>query len=248
VIATGERMTMRMADVDAVILAGGLGTRLRAVVADRPKVMAVINGRPFLNYLFDQLITAGIARVVLCTGYLSRQIQSCVGDSYRTLSIVHSVESVPLGTAGALRLASQMLLSNPALVMNGDSYCAVSLERFWLSHLSAKAAATLVLARLSNTERYGRVKLGAGDEVIGFEEKGGTQGQGLINAGIYLIHRSLIDEIPIDRAVSLEREVFPKWIGRSFYGFETDGKFLDIGTPESYASAPAFFAGGSMMT
>jgi NDP-sugar pyrophosphorylase family protein len=104
------------------------------------------------------------------------------------------------------------------------------------------------LARLSNTERYGRVKLGAGDEVIGFEEKSGTPDQGLINAGIYLIHRSLIDEIPIDRAVSLEREVFPNWIGRGFYGFKTDGKFLDIGTPESYASATAFFAGGSMMT
>ncbi len=239
-------MVMRMADVDAVILAGGLGTRLRSVVADRPKVMALINGRPFLNYLFDQLITAGIARVVLCTGYLSQQIHDCVGDSYRTLSIIHSKESVALGTAGALRLALPMLQSDAALVMNGDSFCPVPLEAFWVSHLSSKAAASLVLARLSDTGRYGRLQLGAGHEVISFEEKGGTPGPGLINAGIYLIHRGLIDEIAIDRTVSLEREVFPNWIGRGFYGFETDAKFLDIGTPNSFARAAAFFAGRSI--
>lgn len=223
-----------------------MGTRLRSVVSDRSKVVAAIGGRPFLTYLFEQLLSVGISRVVLCTGYRGQQVRDCLGESYKALPIVYSEESAPLDTAGALRLALPILHSDPVLVMNGDSYCAGSLEELWDSHSSLKAAATLMLALASDVGRYGRVQLGERHEVTGFVEKGATTGPGLINAGIYLIHRTLIDEIPMDRAVSLEREVFPYWIGRGFYGFETDAKFLDIGTPDSYASAAAFFAAGSI--
>jgi D-glycero-alpha-D-manno-heptose 1-phosphate guanylyltransferase len=222
-----------------------MGTRLRSVVNDRSKVMAVIGGRPFLTYLFEQLLSVGISRVVLCTGYRGQQVHDCLGESYKSLPIIYSEESTPLGTAGALRLALPTLQSDPVLVMNGDSYCAGSLEKLWDSHYCLQAAATLMLAFASDIRRYGRVQLGEGHEVTGFGEKGATAGPGWINAGIYLIHRSLIDEIPMDREVSLEREVFPYWVGRGFYGFETDAKFLDIGTPDSYASAAAFFAAGS---
>jgi D-glycero-alpha-D-manno-heptose 1-phosphate guanylyltransferase len=223
-----------------------MGTRLRPVVSDRSKVVAAIGGRPFLTYLFEQLLSVGISRVVLCTGYRGQQVRDCLGESYKALPIVYSEESAPLGTAGALRLALPILQSDPVLVMNGDSYCAGSLDELWNSHSSLKAAATLMLALASDVGRYGRVQLGERHEVTGFVEKGETTGPGLINAGIYLIHRTLIDEIPMNRTVSLEREVFPYWIGRGFYGFETNAKFLDIGTPDSFASAAAFFAAGSI--
>ena len=239
----GGRSVNQLAEVNAVILAGGLGTRLRSVVADRPKVLAEIHDRPFLTYLFDQLIGAGITRVVLCSGYLSQRIRDSVGDNYRSLCIAHSEEPIALGTAGALRLALPKLQSDPVLVMNGDSYCATVLENFWISHQSCDAAATLLLARVSDTARFGRVQLGPGHEVIDFQERGSTSGPGFINAGIYLIQKALIAEIAPSRILSLEREVFPSWIGRRFYGFETEAKFLDIGTPEALAGAEAFFLG-----
>jgi D-glycero-alpha-D-manno-heptose 1-phosphate guanylyltransferase len=237
-----------LAEVDAVVLAGGLGTRLRSVLSDRPKALALIHGRPFLAYLFDQLINAGIFRVVLCLGFGSRQIRECFGESYRGLCIVHSEEPTPLGTAGALRLALPILRSNPVLVINGDSYCEVDLESFWTSHQKRRASVSMVLARVPDTDRFGRIELGARDAVISFQEKGNTSGDGLINAGLYLIDRALIDEIPADISCSLEREIFPSWIGRGFYGFATTAKFLDIGTPEAYASSEAFFRAGDKAT
>ena len=238
----GRHRARVLAEVDAVILAGGLGTRLRSVVSDRPKALAVIHGRPFLGYLFDQLTSAGISRVVLCLGFGSRQIRESFGESYRGLRIIHSEESTPLGTGGALRLALSKLQSDPVLVMNGDSYCAVDLESFWTSHQNRGAAASLLLARVPDTDRFGRVELSGRNEVVAFQEKGKNSGVSLINAGIYLIDCSLIEEIPSGCQRSLERETFPNWIGRGFYGFATTARFLDIGTPEAYASAEEFFA------
>lgn len=239
--ASCRQPTNCLAEVTAVVLAGGLGTRLRPVLADRPKVLAEIHGRPFLKYLLDQLIGVGIGNVVLCTGYLSHQVREVIGDCYRDLEIAYSAESTPLGTGGALRLALPKLQSDPVLVLNGDSYCAASLELFWAFHRARRAAATLLVAQNCDADRFGQVTLGTGHEVIRFREKGTTSEPRLINAGMYLIQRSLISEIPLGLQISLEREVFPSWIGRGFFGCATDAKFLDIGTPESYAAAEAFF-------
>jgi len=241
-VAGDRHRVGRLAEIDAVILAGGLGTRLRPVVGDRPKAIVSVHGRPFLTYLFDQLISAGISRVVLCLGYGSQQIRASIGESYRGLSIVRSEETAPLGTGGALRLALSKLRSDPALVLNGDSYCGAELEEFWLFHRDRRAAASLLLTSVPDTGRFGRVQLGTGSDVIDFQEKGKTSGSGLINAGLYLIDCALIEEIPGGKLRSLEREVFPSWIGRGLYGFASAGKFLDIGTPEAYASAEAFFS------
>jgi NDP-sugar pyrophosphorylase family protein len=232
-----------LGEVTAVILAGGLGTRLRAVIQDRPKVLAEIAGRPFLSYLFDQLVDAGIRQVVLCTGHLSGQVSAVFGASYGSLRIVYSVERVPLGTAGALRFALHLLRSDPVLVMNGDSYCAATLEQFWRWHCAHEAAASLFLTRVDDTARFGRVQFADSGAVSAFDEKGTGAGPGLINAGIYLIGSDLVGAIASDTTISLERDVFPTWIGHGLYGFETAAQFLDIGTPESYASAAAFFAG-----
>lgn len=231
-----------LADLTAVILAGGFGTRLRPVVADRPKVLGKVRGRPFLAYLLLQLAAVGMDHVVLCIGYLGDQVKSEFGEAYGPLRLVYSQEEVPLGTAGALRLAMPLLRSDSVLVMNGDSFCDANLKDLWACHCAKNAEATLVLVEVSDTKRFGRVNVDADGVVLSFEEKDETSGQGWINAGIYLLNRSLLLTIPAGGAVSLEREVFPAWVGQAIYGYRSNGRFLDIGTPESYALADDFLA------
>ena len=211
--------------ITAVILAGGLGTRLRPVVSDRPKVLAEVCGRPFLTYLLDQLQAAGAGEAVLSTGYLGEQIEAALGSCYRGLPLGYSQESAPLGTAGALRSALARPGSDPILVLNGDSYFDADLPDLLAHHRSHGARATLALARLDDTRRFGRVVLAADNRVTAFEEKGADEGAGWINAGIYVLARQLLETIPAGGPVSLERECFPAWIGRGLYGYPGRGRF-----------------------
>lgn len=229
-----------MAETTAAILAGGLGTRLRAVVADCPKVLSPVGGAPFLARLLDQLAAARLDRVVLCTGYLGDQIETRFGPAYRGMRLEYSRESTPLGTGGALREALPRIGSELALVLNGDSYCRVDLDRFRRFHAAHGAGASLVLTRAPDVARFGSVTVEEGGRILGFAEKSAVRGAGWINAGIYLLAREVIETIPVGRAVSLELEMFPTWSG--MYGFRCEGPFLDIGTPESYAAAERFFA------
>ena len=227
--------------LSVAILAGGLGTRLLPVVSDRPKALAEIHGRPFLAYLLDRLADAGTARVVLCTGHLGHQIEQAFGERYRTLQIFYSRERRPLGTGGALRLALPYLLSDPVLVLNGDSFCAADLTSFWNWHASRGSQATMLLAEVPNTERYGSVKINHDAVITEFAEKK-HGGSGLINAGVYLLSRRVIDSIPEGMSVSLENNVFPALMNQGLYGYQERGRFLDIGTPEDFAAAGQFFA------
>ena len=231
-----------LSEITTVILAGGLGTRLRSVVADRPKALANIRGRPFLSYLLDQLINHDIKDVVLCTRYLGEQVRSTFGDSYGKLRLAYSRELSPLGTAGALRLALPLLHSESVLVMNGDSFCDVDLGAFFSWHHTQMANGSLVLVRRPDTTRSGRVEVDVEGRITRFEEKGGRAGPGWINAGIYLLTQRLLRTIPITGAASLEQELFPGWINDGLYGYQSGGRFLDIGTPEAYALAEQFFA------
>lgn len=228
----------------AAILVGGLGSRLRPVVSGLPKALANVGERPFLTYLFDQLVAAGAKDVVLCTGYLGDQIRMIFGKSYDTLRLNYSQESTPRGTAGALRLALPLFNSNPVLVMNGDSYCDANIREFWVWHDRRHSNATLLLTKIIDTERFGQVKVDTDGKITDFKEKGSGHGSGWINAGIYLLNRDLLEEIPANRAVSLESEIFPTWVGRDLYGFQSEARFMDIGTPKAYASAQSFFAAG----
>jgi D-glycero-alpha-D-manno-heptose 1-phosphate guanylyltransferase len=236
-------MTETLEDVTGVILAGGLGTRLRSRIADRPKVLAPVHGRPYLAYLLDQLAEAGLRNVVLLTGYLAEQIRSAFGETYAGLRLAYSFEPSPLGTAGALRQALPHLLSPNILLLNGDSYCAAPLSDFWEFHSSQRADFSLVLTPVEDCSRYGQVCLGPDGRVLRFEEKSQGGGAGWVNAGIYLLRRAMIEEIPAGGPASLERDMFPTWaIGKRCFGFPCQAQFLDIGTPESYARAEAFFA------
>jgi NDP-sugar pyrophosphorylase family protein len=238
-------MAGSLADVTGAILAGGLGTRLRSMVADRPKVLAPVHGRPYLTYLLDQLADAGLREVVLLTGYRSDQVQLTFGEAYGDLHLIYSPEPSPLGTAGALRWALPKLSSPSLLVLNGDSYCDVSLMAFWSFHNQHSADLSLVLTQVADTSRFGKVHLAADERVLRYEEKQTAGGAGWINAGIYLVNRSLIEGIPSGRPVSLEREMFPLWASnKKCRGFRGATRFLDIGTPESYLRAEAFFSTG----
>ncbi len=231
-----------IAGLQAVILAGGLGTRLRPVVSDRPKALAPVGDRPFLTYLFDQLVEVGITQVTLCVGHLGEQISQTFGDAYQSLQLSYSWETELLGTGGGLRLALPQLTASTILVMNGDSFCQVNLEQFWQWHQQIQAQASLLLTHVPDTSRYGRVELTSDHQISRFQEKEQQAGPGWINAGIYLVGRSLLATIPPAQVISLESQIFPQWVGHGLYGYCNHGQFLDIGTPESYRLAAQLFS------
>jgi len=228
-------------EVTAMILAGGLGTRLRSCVADRSKVMAPIRGRTFITYLLDQLERAGIRHAALCTGYFGRQVRETLGEVYRGLRLSYSHETAPLGTAGALRQALPFCDSATMLVLNGDSFCEANLPAFWACHREHAARGTILLTHVPDTARYGSVQLDNDGNVTAFVEKGANSGPGWVSAGIYLLNKELVMTILPHRNLSLEREILPNWAHGELRTFREGGRFLDIGTPESYALAERFF-------
>jgi len=228
--------------ITAGVLAGGLGTRLRPSVADRPKVLAPVGGKPYLTVLLDQLAGAGIAEVVLLTGYRAEQIRDAFGETYAGMRRLYSVESAPLGTGGAVRRALPLFSASTILLLNGDSYCDVDLDAFQKFHNQCAADISLVLTHVADTSRFGTVQFAPDGRVKRFDEKGTAGGMGWINAGVYLVARPLLEEIEAEQPVSLERQMFPMWLSRyACSAYRCSGRFLDIGTPESYAQAEAFF-------
>jgi NDP-sugar pyrophosphorylase family protein len=229
-----------LSETYAAILVGGLGRRLQSIVNDRPKVMASINGRPFLTYILDQINDAGLKEVVLCVGYMGRYIESELGASYKNLVLHYAYEHEPLGTGGALRNAKDLLSSEYILVMNGDSYCQCNLKEFWSFHIKKKAIISILMTFVNDISRYGCISTDEQHRVLQFEEKCTMTGPGWINAGIYLMKRGVISAIEGEKFASLEKEIFPALTGKRLYGFMNKGVFLDIGTPEDFSKAGGF--------
>jgi NDP-sugar pyrophosphorylase family protein len=227
--------------VKAVILAGGMGTRLRKVVSDRPKVTAEINGKPFLCYLFDQLADTGIERIVISTGYMADTVEDTMGASYKSIYVDYSKEEIPLGTAGALKLAGQAIDTEYCLVMNGDSYTEFDPVSLFMIHKQKNANIIILVKAVPDTSRFGAIQMNKQNEIVRFVEKGDSTGAGFINAGVYIMKTSALQKIPDKAPCSLEYDFFPAMIGKNIYGYEAKGRFIDIGTPESYAKAEAFF-------
>jgi NDP-sugar pyrophosphorylase family protein len=229
-------------ELAAVVLAGGMGTRLRSVVADRPKVLAPVAGRPFLTYLLDQIGDAGIQRVVLSTGHLAEQFASIIGDRYRNIQIVYAHEEQPLGTGGAICFACGFTDADQLLVMNGDSYCDADLSSYIDWHVGGRHDVSLMLAKVNDRSRYGTVEINAGGRITAFIEKRSERIAGYINAGVYLLRRPMLDQFPAG-PLSIEREVFPVWLReRALMGWVTDGEFIDIGIPSDYERSHEFMA------
>ncbi len=229
------------ANITPVILSGGLGTRLQPVVADRPKVLAQINSRPFITYLFDQLAATGFQDVVLCAGYKADILSSCLGTRCAGLEISYSREPRPLGTAGALRYALPLLKHDVLLVMNGDSYLDFKIEAFVKWYLEGRYMAAIVLNRQQDTSRFGKVNVDKKNRVLSFKEKAANAGPGFINAGCYLLEKALLERIPDGQPSSLEHDFFPKMVSAGLAGYCCEAAFIDIGTPESYDRAAGFF-------
>jgi len=223
--------------LDALILCGGLGTRLREVVADRPKGLAEIRGRPFLDLLIDELARQGLKRFILGTGYRGEQIAARYARRSDAEFVV-SLEDRPLGTAGAVRLAAAHLRSDPFIVLNGDSFCGVDYEALHDFHAAKRAVLSIVVAPPRGRADAGAVTLAGDGAVVSFSEKAAPGERSYINAGIYLMHRSLVDALPARTPLSLEHDVFPPAVRRGgCYGFTVAGPVVDIGTPERYLAA-----------
>jgi D-glycero-alpha-D-manno-heptose 1-phosphate guanylyltransferase len=229
---------------EAVVLAGGLGTRLRAVVSDVPKPLAPIAGRPFLHWLLDGLARQGISRVVLATGYLAHMIRDAVGEAHAGMAIAHAVEETPLGTGGAIWAALAHGTGERVFVLNGDTWLGAA-----LAPIAAQApTADLVMAvrPVADRARYGSVELDAEGRVTGMLPKGGA-GPGLVNAGLYLMRRDLPARRPMPAAFSFETEILARPGDLDIRAHPTEADFLDIGTPEDFSRAqtliPAWAAG-----
>jgi len=237
-----------MKAVDAIILAGGEGRRLRSVVGGVPKPLAAVDGRPFLDILLSQLDKSRcVGKVVLAVGYKAERII----DSYRGCSafgfdIEFSIEEKLLGTGGAINKAVGYTNTGQVLVMNGDSYTQLDIAELVDTHGQNRAKLTIVLTKTADTSRYGNVHIDAQNRIISFEEKRQTNTRGFISAGIYIFRRELFDSVESDRVISVEEELFPAFLAKhkgDVYGYVADGKFIDIGIPDTYKIADAYLAG-----
>jgi len=232
-------------NIEVVILAGGLGTRLRPAVSDRPKVLAPVNGVPFLKCYLGWLRGFGARRIILSLGHLAGMVESFVkSEDWNGLEIVANVETTPLGTGGAVRACLPLMRSPMALVANGDSVTRLDLCRFTEFHRSKSARLSMVLTHQPQSGAFGLVETDLDGAVISFNEKPQTENAGgFINAGLYLMQRDVIEEIPAGKPISLEKDVFPKFCGHGFYALKGEFPFIDIGTPESYQRAGEFLRG-----
>lgn len=219
-----------------MILAGGLGTRMGDALGGLPKALAPMAGRPFVEHLIRFLARHGVRDVVLCTGAGAEQVAAALGDG-RSLGVrlAYAREEEPLGTGGAIRNAAPLVDGPRWLVLNGDSLVDVSPDALVDHHLGHRARATLALAGVPDTSRYGAVRLAADSAVVEFTEKRASDvAGGLVNAGMCVLERDVLDLIPAHGACSLERDVFPRLTGAGLFGLATGGGFVDIGTAEAY--------------
>jgi D-glycero-alpha-D-manno-heptose 1-phosphate guanylyltransferase len=221
---------------EAIILAGGPGTRLYPLTRTIPKPMVPIAEKPFLEYLLERLSKHGYSRVVLSLGYLGEQIESHFGSEWHELELLHAQEEIPLGTGGAIALALSYLRSDYALVLNGDTFCAVDWQAMGRFHEIRKADLTIALKPMCNFQRYGNVKMFDG-RITSFEEKQFVRA-GQINTGSYILNRDLFAPFNLPEVFSFEIDFLQCRLNEVVAAaFMTDGYFIDIGVPADYDRA-----------
>jgi NDP-sugar pyrophosphorylase family protein len=242
-LTSGSVTAAATADIECVVLCGGLGTRLAPVVSDRPKALAEVAGRPFIESLLLALKRSGVRRFVLATGHLGDQLEEHLGDgSHLGVAVTYSPEPTPLGTGGALRLALSHTSGERLLVVNGDSYCRADVGELVARHLVAGARVTLLLVATEDRSRYGAVTVDCDGWVTGFSEKS-PAGPGWISAGIYVVEREVIEALAAGRPLSVEADLLPALAGHGLHAVTTQADFVDIGTPESYWMAAGVING-----
>jgi D-glycero-alpha-D-manno-heptose 1-phosphate guanylyltransferase len=220
----------------AVILAGGFGTRLKSVVPDLPKPMALINEIPFLTYLLDLLQKHHFEKIVLAAGYKSEAIESHFGFSYKNINLIYSIESEPLGTGGAISAAGGLISTDYFFVLNGDTLFDINFERMEEKFLNHHNGLMVALKPMENFERYGTVGIND-DRIVSFNEKRYCR-KGLINGGTYLLSKEWLDKRAPGKKYSFEKDILEKVVDKESVGYYiSDGYFIDIGVPEDYIKA-----------
>lgn len=229
---------------DVIILCGGLGTRLNSIQPDLPKILTPIGQGALIDVLISQIIRAGLKRVILSLGHLSETVIRYVNTIDKSnIEIINVTESKPLGTGGALKLACSKSQSDYFLVINGDSYNDVNPSDLLEFHVKCNSFVTMLVVKVEDSAQYGSVVVDSSGLVKSFNEKSRIKtGEGLVNAGMYVIDRSVLKQIKDGEEVSLEKDIFPELIGDRFYAYISDSKFLDIGTPTSFFKAEQFFS------
>lgn len=227
--------------MEAIVLAGGFGTRLRHVVADVPKPMALVAGRPFLDILLNGMATQGVTKVILSVGFMAEKISNHFGTLHAGMELLYAVEERPLGTGGGVRLAMEQVTADHVFVFNGDTFLDLEsnlVEEQW----QIQQRPLIVGSRVPDTSRYGRLLTHEG-VAMGFTEKG-VAGPGLINAGCYVLKHGQLDAFQVGEPFSLETDFLCPAVGRGeFDVFVTTGMFIDIGVPEDYARAQTELSG-----
>lgn len=222
--------------MDAIILVGGRGTRLQNTVPGLPKALAPVNGVPFLDILMNQMNRCkSIHRVILAVGYRHEMIE----QRYRNATdyqfeIEFSRETTLLGTGGAIKKALAYTHADNVIVQNGDTFVDIDYQHLIEHHLYSGVPLTVVLRMTEDTGRYGRVEVDEEHIITAFREKASAAGLGFINSGIYVLQRQLFDEVPEDAIISVEEDLLPEFIKKKAFAYITEGKFIDIGTPETY--------------
>lgn len=222
--------------MQAVLLAGGLGTRLRSVVSDRPKPLADVCGKPFMEYLILELKKHGVSHIIMAVGYKGSMVEEYFGDgSSLGIKIEYSYEETQLGTAGAIKNAEKFLEDPEFLVLNADTFYQAAYEELIEFYNGHDFDMAIVLRRVHDKSRYGSVSVN-GHVITGFNEKSSDKVPGVINGGIYLMSRKVLDYIPMNRKCSLENEVIPQMLSesRKIGAVINDGYFIDIGVPKDY--------------
>lgn len=219
-----------------------MGTRLRSVLSDKPKPLAQIGEISFLELLVLQLRSQGLRHLVMCTGFQGSQIRQEFNDGRKwDVAIDYSEETRPLGTAGAIKLADRFLSNaREFLVMNGDSFLQLDFRNLIRFHRANGGFASIAVRRVPDAARYGTVHVDEQNRIVRFSEKMGISEPGLINGGVYLFNRNVLEQIP-EGPSSLEKDVLPGLLKDKVFALEHDGMFIDIGTPEDFARAQALY-------
>ncbi len=223
---------------DAIILAGGLGTRLHGVVDDVPKSMAPVNGVPFLEYQLTYLSDWGIKNAILSVGYKKEMIMEYFGNHYKDLDILYAIEDEPLGTGGAIKRSMEFVTARNVLVLNGDTFFKVSFDKLLMVYQIKKSKMMLVLKELPDVSRYGSVTIDYNGKVTGFVEKGVSRGKGFVNGGVYYINKAYFESLKMPEKFSFEKDFLEKFYKtEDFHGMVCNQYFLDIGVPADYKKA-----------
>ena len=225
---------LELSKTDIVILAGGLGKRLASVTGGGQKILAEIDGKPFISILIDYIASQGGRRFILCTGHGAKSVEDTLRGAHPQLEIIFSVEQEPLGTGGAIKQGASYVKTDRFIAMNGDCFCVIDYNALITHHRAKGAQATLAVTKVDDAREYGTIELDQDNNIAAFKEKQPWVNSALINTGTYCLTKDVFSLVNTSQKFSIEYDFFPFLVGHGFCAFEVANQFIDIGTPDRY--------------